>query len=62
MGLFERLGRGVESFKQQAEDASEASASRQCPDCGEAVYADRPDCPECGSDLVTADTDADGSG
>jgi uncharacterized OB-fold protein len=55
MGLFERLGRGVETFKQQAEDASETSADRQCVDCGEAVYVDRADCPECGGETVAVD-------
>jgi uncharacterized OB-fold protein len=57
MGLFENLGRKVEEFKQQAEEASEAEAVAECADCGEAVYTDREDCPACGSDdLVAADS------
>ncbi len=62
MGLFEKLGREVESFKQQAEDASEAAASHRCVDCGEPVYTDRSDCPECGGETVAEDSDADESG
>jgi uncharacterized OB-fold protein len=61
MGLFEKLGREVESFKQQAEDASEASASRRCTDCGTLVYTERSDCPECGGETVAADSDDDES-
>jgi rRNA maturation endonuclease Nob1 len=61
MGLFEKLGRGVESFKQQAEDASEETASRQCIDCGEAVYAERTECPECGGETVAVTDETDES-
>ena len=58
MGLFENLGRKVEKFKQQAEEASAEQASRECADCGELIYTDREDCPECGSErIVTRDED-----
>lgn len=63
MGLFENLGRKVEAFKQQAEEASKETATRECADCGELVYTDREDCPECGSERVLRrETGDDGDG
>jgi len=50
MGLFENFGRKVEEFKQQAESASRDTAERECADCGELLYSDRAECPECGSE------------
>lgn len=61
MGLFEKLGRSVESFRQQAADASEETASRRCVDCGEPVYTDRSDCPDCGGETVAVN-DGDDAG
>ena len=71
MGLFENLGRTVESFKQRAEDAAEETASgesagetatgtdsdRECVDCGEPVGVDRSECPFCGGDVVATGSD-----
>jgi len=64
MGLFENLGRKVESFKQQAEEAAEETTSDEatseedalgeCADCGEPVAVDRSECPSCGGDVVAA--------
>ena len=34
MGLFENLGRTVETFKQEVADASKDQAAYQCGDCG----------------------------
>mgnify|MGYP000156245637 CR=1 FL=1 len=48
MGLFEDIGRKVETFKQQAESHSEERARAKCPECETLVYTDREDCPECG--------------
>ena len=62
MGLFENLGKKVERFKQQAEDAASEGASHVCEDCGESLYADRDQCPHCGSENVVereATDDAD---
>lgn len=52
MGLFEDLGRRVEEFKQEAEEASRATAVAECADCGELLYSDRENCPECGSERL----------
>lgn len=52
MGLFENLGRKVGEFKQQAEEASREEAAHECTDCGELVYSDRKDCPECESETL----------
>ena len=52
MGLFENLGKKVERFKQQAEEAANEDASHVCADCSEPLYADRDRCPECGSENV----------
>lgn len=52
MGLFENLGRKVEEFKQEATSASAEEASHECADCGELIYTDREDCPECGSERI----------
>jgi len=52
MGLFERLGRNVEKLKQQAEAASEQSATHGCENCETLLYTDHDECPECGADAV----------
>ena len=52
MGLFEKFGRKVEEFKQQAESASHDQANRKCGDCGTLIYTERDDCPDCGSDDI----------
>jgi predicted nucleic acid-binding Zn-ribbon protein len=63
MGLFENLGRKVEQFKQDAQEASRERAAYRCGDCGELVYGGRDDCPECGSDaLVPRDGEAEDDG
>lgn len=54
MGLFEDLGERVERFKQQATDASKESADYECLACGEPVYTDQGECPNCGSEDVAA--------
>ncbi|MFB6070824.1 MAG: hypothetical protein ABEJ76_07350 [Halanaeroarchaeum sp.] len=50
MGIFNDLGRRVESFKRQVEAASEETY--ECEDCGADFHAAYDECPECGSDSV----------
>lgn len=52
MGLFERLGRQVEEFKQTARQTAEKSANYRCRDCGERYHTSHDECPECGSASV----------
>jgi len=52
MGLFEDIGRKVETFKQQAESHSQERARAKCPECESLVYTDREDCPECGHESL----------
>lgn len=54
MGLFEKVGRRVERFKQRASDAAAAEADYECSACGERLYADAETCPECGAAAVEA--------
>lgn len=58
MGLFEDIGRKVETFKQRAEEASREQASAECADCGELIYTDRDACPECGGEEIVPRTKA----
>jgi hypothetical protein len=52
VGLFEDIGRKVETFKQQAESHSQERARAKCPECETLVYTDREDCPECGHESL----------
>jgi len=52
MGFFENLGRKVEKFKRASESAATGEATHGCRDCGEPLFADSEECPECGSDDV----------
>ncbi|SFS00683.1 hypothetical protein SAMN05216559_2392 [Halomicrobium zhouii] len=56
MGLFEKLGREVEEFKQNAKQAAEAEADYRCRDCEAQFHHDYDECPECGSDDVESTT------
>lgn len=66
MGLFERLGREVEEFRQTARRTAAESADYRCRACGERLHTDHEQCPECGADHVApAESDeagGDGSG
>lgn len=56
MGLFNRLGRNVERFAQDAKAAAADEAEYECRACGARFHADRDRCSECGStDLVRVD-------
>lgn len=50
MGLFNALGRKVESFKQQVDEA--ATGTYACEDCGERFHTAHDACPACGADAV----------
>lgn len=59
MGLFEKMGREVEKFKQNAEEAAEEHRAesdddgdyQECPVCIERIPADATECPNCETDL-----------
>ncbi|WP_195837611.1 MULTISPECIES: hypothetical protein [unclassified Halorhabdus] len=51
MGLFENLGRKVESFKQGAADNA-SEPTHRCGDCESEFFTDYETCPDCGSDAV----------
>lgn len=60
MGLFNRLGRNVERFKQNVTDAQSDEATHRCRDCDQRFFADRETCSECGSeDVVPIQPDQD---
>ncbi|MFC6863347.1 hypothetical protein ACFQGE_07720 [Halomicroarcula sp. GCM10025817] len=52
MSLFNRLGKKVEEFKQEAESASREEATHWCPACEARFYTAHDECPECGHDTV----------
>ncbi|MFB6085868.1 MAG: hypothetical protein ABEJ84_03530 [Halodesulfurarchaeum sp.] len=52
MGIFNRIGRTVETFKQRAETAAEEAAAYQCRACGSRFHVDHETCPDCGADAV----------
>jgi rRNA maturation endonuclease Nob1 len=54
MSLFNRLGKKVEEFKQEAESASRDEATHRCPACETRFYTAHEVCPECGHDVVEA--------
>ncbi|MFT4889143.1 MAG: hypothetical protein ACI9YT_000052 [Halobacteriales archaeon] len=56
MKFFRDVGKRVERFKQEVEDVAKDEAEYECSECGELVYADREDCPECGAVAVVART------
>ncbi|WP_324760184.1 hypothetical protein [Haloarcula montana] len=49
MGLFNKLGRNVERFKQTATDAADQQAEYECSACESRFHTDHDDCPECGA-------------
>jgi len=48
MGLFENLGRKVESFRQDASDSAREPTHR-CAECDSEFFTDYETCPDCGS-------------
>lgn len=53
MGIFEKLGRQVEQFKQTAKQTAEENTTYQCQTCGEQLDTQHDQCPECGSKDIT---------
>lgn len=49
MSLFNSLGRKVEQFKHQVEEA--ASRTQECAECGEEFHVDGEACPACGAEV-----------
>lgn len=54
MGLFKRVGRQVEQFKQTAKNAAEEDATYQCQGCGKSFDTQHDQCPSCGAETVTS--------
>lgn len=52
MGLFNRLGRKAEEFKQNVDAAKTAEATHECADCEKLFYTEHETCTECGSDAI----------
>ena len=52
MGLFRDVGRRAERLKQQVTDAAREEAVLECADCGKAIFTERTDCPDCGSEAL----------
>ena len=59
MGIFNRLGRQVETFKQRAESAAEETAEYQCMACETRFQIDHETCPECDADAVESISEAE---
>ena len=51
MGLFNKVGRQVEKFKQTAKNAAESAETSQCPACDEQFDSAYEHCPECGAEM-----------
>jgi len=56
MGLFNKLGRQVEQFKQNAKEAAEESDVYRCRACDAKFHTDYDECPECGAEEITSQT------
>ncbi|MFC7007364.1 hypothetical protein [Halalkalicoccus salilacus] len=52
MGIFNRLGREVEQFKQTAKNAAAEDAEYRCRACDARFTAQNDRCPECGAKEV----------
>ncbi|WP_436908520.1 hypothetical protein [Halosimplex marinum] len=57
MGIFNRLGREVEEFKQSAKQAAEEGRDYRCEACDARFSTDYEECPDCGAEAVVAATD-----
>ena len=59
MGIFRKIGRQVEQFKQDAAAAADRETERECTACGARFDADHDRCPECGSEDVASASERD---
>ncbi|MHB9287052.1 hypothetical protein ACKVMT_08430 [Halobacteriales archaeon Cl-PHB] len=59
MGLFNRLGRQVEEFRQTAKQAADEHADFECAACGERYAVPKDACEECGAEAVERAEDAE---
>lgn len=57
MGLFNRLGREVEQFKQTAKESAEEAKDYRCEECDARFSTDHDYCPECGEDAIAETAD-----
>jgi rubrerythrin len=54
MGLFKRIGRKVEQFKQTATETATQNTNYQCEACGARLYSQHEQCPECGAESIVS--------
>jgi len=57
MGIFNRLGREVEEFKQNAKQAADERHDYRCEACDARFSTAYDECPDCGADAVVAADD-----
>lgn len=57
MGLFNRLGREVEQFKQSAKQAADGGHDYRCEVCDARFSTEYTECPDCGAEAVCETTD-----
>jgi len=56
MGLFNRLGREVEQFKQTAKDSAADQFDYRCEACDSGFAKNHDFCPDCGTEAVVDTT------
>ncbi|MFB6308139.1 MAG: hypothetical protein ABEH35_02315 [Haloarculaceae archaeon] len=54
MGLFEKLGREVETFKQNMESSADEADTYRCENCEATFTVAYAECPDCGAEAVAA--------
>ena len=54
MGIFNKLGRQAEQFKQKAKEAAGEQADYQCQACDVRFHTEYDECPECGAQEITS--------
>jgi rRNA maturation endonuclease Nob1 len=59
MGIFNRLGREVEQFKQTAKQSAQERQDYRCVDCDARFSTDHDYCPDCGEDAIVETVDED---
>lgn len=57
MGIFNKLGRELEQFKQNAKEAAEETAAYQCQACNARLHTEHDECPDCGAHEVISVTE-----